>query len=109
MSLTIDKSKVLEAAKDCPEAKKVLQTLFPEVFEEDKYFNLYHLIGRYSLVFSYTQAVAAGFRNNSFFQLRDAGEFRNKAFYLDDINYNWELKKDSYGKLVLIPTKKLRI
>lgn len=31
--LKIEKEKVLEAAKQCPEAKKVLETLFPDVFE----------------------------------------------------------------------------
>lgn len=34
MNLTIDKDKVLAAADTCPQARNVLETLFPEVFEE---------------------------------------------------------------------------
>ena len=38
--LEITKEKVLEAAEKCSQAKETLKTLFPEVFEDDKYFNL---------------------------------------------------------------------
>jgi hypothetical protein len=34
MKLEITKEKVLEAASKCSEAKEILKTLFPEVFEE---------------------------------------------------------------------------
>lgn len=35
MKLEIEKDKVLEAAKACPESEKVLKTLFPQIFAED--------------------------------------------------------------------------
>jgi len=34
MKLDIESDKVLEAAKQCPQAEKVLKTLFPQVFGE---------------------------------------------------------------------------
>ena len=33
------------------------------------------------------------------------GWYKDKSFWLNDI-FNWEIKKDSKGKLCLIPTKK---
>ena len=33
------------------------------------------------------------------------GEYAHKSLLLEDV-YNWEIKKDSKGKLCLIPTKK---
>lgn len=38
-------------------------------------------------------------------EVRSFYEYENKAFWLNDY-YNWEIKKDSQGKLVLIPTLK---
>lgn len=38
-------------------------------------------------------------------EVRSFYEYKNKAFWLHDY-YNWEIKKDSKGKLVLIPTLK---
>ena len=37
--------------------------------------------------------------------IRVGGEYKNKAFVLHE-DYNWEIKKDSFGFLCLIPTKK---
>lgn len=34
-SLTITTQRVLDAAKQCPDAERVLKTLFPEVFKKD--------------------------------------------------------------------------
>jgi len=36
MNLTVTKERVLEAASKCSNAKNILKTLFPEVFEEPK-------------------------------------------------------------------------
>lgn len=38
-------------------------------------------------------------------EVRSFYEYENKAFWLNH-NYNWEIKKDSKGQLVLIPTPK---
>lgn len=42
---------------------------------------------------------------NIFMAIRSVGEYKNKAFYLSD-RYNWDIKTDSTGALVLIPTEK---
>ena len=42
---------------------------------------------------------------SSMLAVRGFGEYENKGFYLDD-TFNWEIVKDNYGKLVLIPTRK---
>lgn len=40
MKLEITADKVKEAAAKCPQAEATLKTLFPEVFEDDKYVDL---------------------------------------------------------------------
>lgn len=39
-------------------------------------------------------------------EIRNRYEYCDKAFWLNDVYFNWEIKKDSIGKLCLIPTKK---
>ena len=39
MQLTIDKDRVLAAAAQCPDARKTLETLFPEAFEDKNDIN----------------------------------------------------------------------
>ena len=41
----------------------------------------------------------------SIIEVRNRGEYKDKSLWLNDI-FNWEIKKDSKGKLCLIPTKK---
>jgi hypothetical protein len=43
--------------------------------------------------------------DNDLLAVRVRGEYRDKGFYLND-GYNWEIVKDNYGILVLIPTRK---
>lgn len=90
MKLEITKEKVLAAAAKCSTAKATLQTLFPEVFEEDKYLDLG---GQYKSSVS------------SLVCVRGNGEFKNKGWYLNS-GYNWEIIKDSEGFRVLVPTKR---
>jgi hypothetical protein len=42
---------------------------------------------------------------SSMLAVRGFGEYENKGFYLND-DYNWEIVKDSFHDLVLIPTRK---
>ena len=42
---------------------------------------------------------------SSILAVRGFGEYKNKGFYLND-DYNWEIVKDSFYDLVLIPTRK---
>ena len=37
---------------------------------------------------------------------RVIGQYQNKSFYLDSHKFDWEIRKDDYGELCLIPTKK---
>lgn len=87
--LKITKEKVLEAANKCSQAKETLKTLFPEVFENDKYVDFT------DKSIGYLSCIA----------IREQCEFAKKSFYLCS-NYNWEIKKDTAGALCLIPTKK---
>jgi hypothetical protein len=43
--------------------------------------------------------------NDGLICLRNCGDYKNKAFLLND-DYNWELVKDNDGYLCLIPTRK---
>jgi hypothetical protein len=42
---------------------------------------------------------------NDLLAVRVNGEYRDKGFYLND-KYNWEIVKDSFDRLVLVPTRK---
>ncbi len=99
--LEITKEKILEAASKCFQAKETLKVLFPEVFEEDKYFDLNKLDFRTNDL----NWKKSGFNDDNPMFIRGAGEFAGKAFYLDP-SYNWELVKDSHNILCLVPTKK---
>lgn len=50
-----------------------------------------------------------GVSTDQLIDIRDSDEFRNKAFWLNDSQHNWEIKKDRKGLLCLIPTKKNRL
>lgn len=89
--LKITKEKVLEAANKCSEAKKVLETLFPEAFDE-------YIILDYkgSMICNNYDIMAC---------VRGAGKYENKAIYLNK-EYDWDMRKDDLGELCLIPTRK---
>jgi hypothetical protein len=102
--LEITKEKVLAAANTCTEAEKVLKTLFPEAFKDE--IDLTRLLECHSYsLFNCEGAIKAGFRDNSFMEIRSSGQYAKKAFFLSK-SYNWELKEDNNHYLCLIPTKK---
>jgi len=103
--LKITKSAMLKAAEKYPNAKEVFKTIWPEEFEDDKYFDL----GRPGQpVFN---------RNNVIIDvaLGEAGKavehLARRAFYLngDHGNISWELKEVSLGDYYLIPKKRIVI
>ena len=98
-NLTITKEKVLEAAAKCSTAKETLKTLFPECFEEDKYFDLN------SMFPEGLNDRMKGIKSPVDIWIRSSGELNGKAFFLNK-NINWNIITDSYGSLCLIPTKK---
>lgn len=103
MKLEITKEKVLEAASKCSTAKETLKTLFPEVFEDDKYLDL-----------AKNQESCANFEAYLLPKSTDGkpiirittydDKYRGKAFWLDG-DFNWELVVKHDDRL-LIPTKK---
>lgn len=88
MNLTIDDKKVLEAAEKCPQAKTVLQTLFPNVFGDPRMMNVDMSV--------------------SFVQVRDNmydKTYHKKSFYLSPL-YSWTIESDSSGLKCLVPRRK---
>lgn len=43
---------------------------------------------------------------SEFIQLRSSGNYKNRAFYLRRYYYDWEIKEDEEGALILVPTPK---
>lgn len=106
MELKVTKENVLKAAEKCSTAKQVLKEMFPEAFEDDKYFILTKLSRtKDAVLFTDEDATSAGFIDNQFMQIRSRGEYAGKAFFLSKL-YEWEMKIDSRGDICLIPTKK---
>lgn len=99
--LKITKEKVLEAASKCPQSKETLKTLFPDVFEDDKYIDLSCSTGTLKCIDGKTPK----FILDGNISIRTFRSYEYKSFYLSS-SYNWEIKKDSVGTLCLIPTKK---
>lgn len=91
----------------CDKWKAIIKKNHPECFpEESKYFDLSHLLKEVSnRIFTDEEAIACGFTNSDFLQVRGVGEYKEKGFYLSD-EYNWSIVKDSDNTLVLVPTKK---
>lgn len=87
MNLTIDSDKVIEASRLCPEARKVLQTLFPDVITE------YHST-------SDIHEKIRTKRGHLLIETRTGGSFAYEGFYLDSY-YNWEIVEDDQGIQVL--------
>lgn len=100
MKLEITKEKILEAASKCSVAKETLKTLFPEVFEDDRYLDL-------------NSFLTPGYRcildsdGHTMIDIRASGKYTNKGFFLSD-NYVWTIERCSrYPEIdVLVPTKK---
>lgn len=96
MKLEITKERILEAASKCSTAKETLKTLFPEVFEDDKYFY-------FSSTMFHVNNLPKGFQG---LELRVGGEYNLKGFYLPS-QHNWQIVEDEFKQLVLLPTRKV--
>lgn len=105
MKLEITKERILEAANKCSTAKGTLKTLFPEVFEDDKYLDFKDAtIGTHNFDTNKLPK-ERGDMNQPIIQVRAYGNFRDKSFYLSG-ELDWQIIRDDEGELVLIPTKK---
>lgn len=103
--LKITKEKVLEAASKWPTAKQALQTLFPEAFESDKYFDL-TADGLYSKDCRIYDNKKNGITISIAIAFAPYG-LVNRCFFLSS-DVNWELTDSPFspGNKILIPTKK---
>lgn len=97
MELKTTKEKVLEAASKCPTAKETLEILFPECF--DKEMKKIESFGVSSSV-SQNPYMYIGHTH-----VQDASLWK-KCFVLQEDQFNWSLKRQEDGLLLLIPTKK---
>lgn len=90
----------------CSTWKPKIKQNHPECFvEESKEFDFSKM--NHKKLFSNDVIEALGIKcvHTQFMEIRGGGDYENKAFYLTD-EFNWELKKDSTGEWVLIPTRK---
>lgn len=85
--LTVTADAVKRAAARCPDAKRILAELFPQVFDDLVRFNGQQL---HSVPYIATRAV---------------GKYAGQGLYLDS-NYCWEVVKDDVGYSVLIARHK---
>lgn len=99
------KERILEAASKCEQAKATLKTLFPEVFEDDKYFDLRKAPKKLDSYNIYVNAETAQGDDFVLLCVRSNGRFADKSFYLSGC-CNWDIIKDEQDSLCLIPTKK---
>ncbi|KKN39844.1 hypothetical protein LCGC14_0739560 [marine sediment metagenome] len=114
MELKVESEKVLEAAKQHPDVKRALKTMFSEAFEEnrDKHFDLSPLGDSNGFLFSNLTAKAIGLGDKYFLKVADVFTMHpglhKKSFYLHGGLINWELRStppdNSY--YLLIPTRK---
>jgi len=86
--MKITKKQIKELAESSMNAK--LKKWYPKVFD-DKYLN--------------EEELNKILRDTYSISVRSGSEYKEKSFYLTNF-YNWEIKKDSFGILCLIPTKK---
>ena len=89
--LKVTKEKVLAAAEKCPTAKEVLEELFPEAFEDDKYPVKISIVGKkgYPTDNSYSFKIATGEPANLF----------GKSVWIISEPYNLFVKKSVDPKL----------
>lgn len=109
-TMEITKEKVLKAAKACPDSEPALRALFPDAFSSGRKGGSIDLSqmkearGRYGL-FSRDESLRCGFNDQFFLQIRANGSHKHKAFKLSQ-EYDWTMKVDDKGALILIPTRK---
>lgn len=100
------KEQIEKAAETSPEAKKALVELFPEYFEDEKYYDLKPLLTNDYNCFKKGVLEKAGLQSTAI-QIRSTGEYADKGFFLNPARTNWEIIKESASSWVLLPTKKV--
>jgi len=85
--VNMEKERVIKAANTSKEAYDLLKELYPDYFEDEKYFDL------------------SKERLTDWVGKLNIGNFAYKSFYLSE-KCNWEISQDEQGRSILIPTKK---
>lgn len=98
MELKTTKEKVLEAASKNVVIKQALEILFPECFEPREIKDID--------VFTVSQAITQNpYMYIGHTHVQDTSLWK-KCFVLREVRFNWELKRQEDGLLLLIPTIK---
>ena len=91
MELKITREKVLEGAASCPDAKRVLEKMFPEAFKgEDR-----------RVRFVSVQGLIKDLNGKSMIEPRTGGSHQGRGLYLSAM-YDWTIEIDSSAAQVLV-------
>lgn len=102
-NLTVTDDRVKKAAESCPDAKRVLTELFPEVFAPQ----VQYVVPTNGAATSIGLSVN-GKKTAYNMQQRNGGEYSEKGFYLPKTtgfgapNIEWSVRKDREDEFVLI-------
>lgn len=105
MELKITKERILEAASKCSTAKATLETLFPEVFEEEgKYAIQANINNAYynDHLQRFCQGVGLCNWAMQIAERSAGGDDKFRSLFLAE-DYEWVMKDGLYGGKVLIP------
>lgn len=101
MELKITDDRVREAAKGCPDAERVLKTLFPSVFEDQDVLKTNGLNPTAKQIHFF-----GPHESPIVIQNRTSGNFINRGFYLSTIHgYKWRIVIDNADQQVLVLAK----
>lgn len=95
--------KVKAAAASCPDAKRVLKTLFPDVFSEDdqRFDGEGRLRFNHPTINGFIAIPIIG----SIIEPRENGNLAKVSLYLNS-TFTWSIVKDNHGKDCLVAHKK---
>lgn len=98
---------IINGIEYVPKAEAEKEVEVTENFDLNTYFNLRKLERDKSsnTIFTAKQSKKCGFHGNTFLMVRASGEYAGKAFFVDDIDYKWELKPEPLRDVInLVPT-----
>lgn len=92
-TLTVTDEAVKNAAAQCPDARRVLQTMFPEVFANPP------------IAWPFKELLSSADGESAYIETRALGNYSGCGLYLSH-NARWEIVKDDEGIQVLIARRK---
>lgn len=100
---------ILEKVKTSPELKQTFVDIFPELFDAGSvYLGGLELSPNIYGMFTSKSLEASGLPPVGLIGVKAGGAYKDRGFYLNAY-YNWNIKRDLDGILVLIPTKSCNI